>query len=204
MADSRRPNQRTMAFYASNAESYAKHSPSPGFTEQRSGFAAQLLPGASVLDFGCGGGHDSLALINQGFSVTSFDGSRELASIAQKRTGRTVIVADFLDLSFTNEFDAVWAAASLLHAPSGKLTQVFAKVARSLRPGGVFKASFKEASHDWTDDLGRYFCAMDGPRLAKLLQASDFEAVTIETHPGTGSDGQATQWIWGTGILREK
>ncbi len=115
-----------------------------------------------------------------------------------------MIVADFLDLKFTNEFDAVWAAASLLHVSSNDLNEVFAKVVRSLRPGGIFKASFKEASQDWTDDLGRYFCAMDVPKLVQLLKASGFEAVTIESHPGVGSDGKVTQWIWGTGFLQGK
>ena len=188
----------TLSFYDDNAEQYAAKKSDVTFEDYRTTFASKLAPGSRILELGCGGGYDALALLELGFDVTPLDGSPELAAIAARRTKHEVLVMDFEDLDFDGEYDGVWAAASLLHVPSDKITPVLKRVARSLRKGGVLVASFKQSEVDWADDFGRYFCAMTRQDLTEMLAASGFELNKIDAVPGQGSDGNPTTWLWAT------
>ncbi len=186
----------TLSFYAENPEEYARKAPKGDFLEKRSAFMSRVVPGSKILELGCGGGHDALAFIQAGFDVTLLDGSHELAALAQVRAGREVLVRDFSEIDFSNEFDAVWASASLLHVPSIKLPLVLGLIFKSLRQDGVFTASFKEGKEDWVDEFGRRFCGMDSDKLKTLLQIAGFQVEPVEIVEGFGSDLKPTRWIW--------
>ena len=47
------------------------------------------------------------------------------------------------DLNFEDEFDAVWACASLLHVESVNMRLALAKIIKALKTDGVFYASLK-------------------------------------------------------------
>ncbi len=190
----------TLGFYANNAEQFAQRTPVNSFLEKRSAFASRLKVGAKILELGCGGGHDALAFLQQGFDVTLLDGSPELATLAQIRTGQEVLVMDFSDISFDRQFDAVWASASLLHVPSAQLPPVLTQIVKSLGDGGILTASFKEGEGDWEDKFGRHFCGMDNEKLKNLLQATGFKVESLETIEGFGSDMKPTRWIWADAV----
>ena len=63
---------------------------------------------------------------------------------------------DFADLSFSEEFDAVWACASLLHVGKAELPGVLEKVSAALKPGGILYASFKYGQGERVSG-GRFF-----------------------------------------------
>ncbi len=188
----------TLRFYNNNAARYGRRMPSGQFRRHRDEFVSQLAPGTHILDLGCGGGHHAEAFLQDGFTVTLVDASTALAAIARARTSHDVLVRDFEDLDFDGTFDGIWAAASLLHVHQDRLSVVFQKLVRSLRPGGLLKVSFKEADTEWVDDFGRYFCAMDGKQLAVHFDDLELETKRIETNNGTSSDGTPTRWVWGT------
>src|SRR5688572_23445819 len=119
-----------------------------------------------------------------------------MAALASARIGQSVIVCSFQDLDCDQEFDAVWASASLLHVPSYELPDVLQRVRRCLGAGGLLCASFKEAESDWRDANGRLFCAMTAALLRKYLQASEFEVDAVERYQGRGSDAMPTTWLW--------
>ena len=62
----------------------------------------------------------------------------------------------FQEVDFKEEFDGIWASASLLHVPSQELKNVLVKLYQSLKSGGVFYASFKYGDFDGERN-GRYF-----------------------------------------------
>ncbi|MFD2207547.1 class I SAM-dependent methyltransferase [Kiloniella antarctica] len=186
----------TLRYYAKNAEEYAKREPDKDFLIKRASFISRFLPGNKILELGCGGGHDALTFMESGFNVTLLDGSTELAALAEKRTEREVLVKDFSEIEFHNEFDGVWASASLLHVPSDNLAKIFDLIANSLKRGGGLTASFKEKDQDWVDKFGRKFCGMDVEKLKFLLKNSGFQVEKIETIDGFGSDNKPTRWIW--------
>jgi hypothetical protein len=74
-------------------------------------------------------------MLEKGFDITPTDGSAELARQAEKLIGRPVMVMRFQDLQATDEFDGVWAEASLLHVPRAELPDVFAGIHSALKPG---------------------------------------------------------------------
>ncbi len=135
----------TMTFYRDNAETYAARDRKPP-ADRLGAFIARLAPGAAVLDLGCGGGHDSLHLIEAGFDVTPSDGSAELARAAEQRIGRKVEAVTFQEIEWNQRFDAIWAEASLLHVPRTELPDVLVRVLRALRRAACCRRASRRAN----------------------------------------------------------
>ena len=133
----------TLAWYDREAPVYA-HRREPSRNGRMDAFLARLKPGASILELGCGGGQDAALMIAAGFDVTPTDGSPGLAAQAQERLGRPVRVMRFEELDAVEAYDAVWAAACLLHVPEEALAGILGRVWRALKPGGLFFASFNK------------------------------------------------------------
>lgn len=182
---------RTLAFYNAEAHAYAAQSKEAGHLKD---FIAALPQGARVLDLGCGAGADSAALKNAGFDVVSVDASAGLAAEAKRLWNVEVRVLEFAQLDYVGAFDGVWASASLHHAPTETLPEIFARIRRALRASGHLHATLKADPVDRRDQLGRFFCAMHEEALATLV--ADWRDVRIERHQGGGYDGVATPWLW--------
>jgi hypothetical protein len=65
-------------------------------------------------------------------------------------------VMRFEETVFHEEFDGIWACASLLHIPSHHLSGVLNRMENALRPSGVLYISFKRGRGEWHRG-GRYF-----------------------------------------------
>jgi SAM-dependent methyltransferase len=70
------------------------------------------------LDLGCGSGRDSNYYKEKGYERISVDASREMCRRASSITAKLVIKSN-RKCFFTEEFDGVWASASLLHIIKG-------------------------------------------------------------------------------------
>lgn len=101
-----------------------------------------------LLDLGCGSGRDSLFFIKKGFYVTPSDGYKEMCLEAEQLLKREVLHLNFKDISFKEEFDAVWACASLLHLSKKELPDVLEKIEKSMKPGAYFYSSFKHGDKE--------------------------------------------------------
>ena len=186
----------TLKFYNENACVYALRTPGRRHLVKREKFIAMLPPHALVLDLGCGAGHDSEAFLKAGLHLELLDFSWALAAECEKRTNQTVRIEKMEDLNDEFAFDAVWASASLLHLNSGNLENVFFRIFRSLRNGGLFMCSFKEGEVDWIDEHGRSFVAMSETRLVKLAKVAGFEIVDVHrSEPDSDSRSDAV-WLW--------
>jgi len=75
----------------------------------------------------------------------------------------------FEDLSLTEQYDGIWACASLLHVEKAKLSRVVAELAKHLKDGGVFYISFKYGREEYWKE-GRYFNHLDEDTLKEILQ----------------------------------
>ena len=149
-----------------------------------------------VLDLGCGTGRDTQAILEAGFGVTAIDGSAEMAAEARKRTGRPVLVMLFEDMPFNQEFDGVWASASLLHVPRAGLPDVLRRVHTALKPGGWLEAGFKSGGHEGRDGLGRYYNYLNPEELEPMLRAAGhWSSLELKTGRGKGYDGTETGWV---------
>ncbi|TPP09609.1 class I SAM-dependent methyltransferase [Rhizobium glycinendophyticum] len=185
----------SLAFYEENAALYAardRHLPE----RQLNRFVERLAAGARILELGCGAGGDSAELLQLGFDVTPSDGSASMASQAERRLGRPVLVLPFQELAYEAEFDGIWANACLLHVPRADLADVLARIAKALRPHGRLYASFKTGGAEGTDRFGRYYNRPTREELAKLCEAAGFVGIEIETLSGGAFDGEPTTWLY--------
>ena len=106
-------------------------------------FLAHIRPSSKILDAGCGVGRDSKFFLSKGFTVQAFDGSEKMVRLASKELDQAVLHMTFQNISFKEEFDAIWACCSLLHVPYKELRKVMKKLKDALKTNGLFYASFK-------------------------------------------------------------
>ena len=185
----------TLRFYEQEAVAYAARWPE-GTGAPLTRFLDRLSPGARILELGCGGGQDAAAMIARGFNVDLTDGSPALAAGASRKLGRSVRVMRFDELDADNAYDAVWAAACLLHVPRDALADMLARVWRALRPGGWHWASYKATGQAGRDRFGRLFNQPTADQLAAIYNVSGAWTLdTVEERVGGGYDGVATPWI---------
>ena len=96
----------------------------------------------TVLELGCGTGHDAARLAGEGYAVTAVDLSEEAIGRARDRYGALVRfqVADIArPLPFPDaSFDAVMSNVALHMFPDGITRALFAQIGRVVRPGGRF------------------------------------------------------------------
>lgn len=158
-------NQNSQAFYdrTINAdqrdtyEMFLKHLPRKG----------------RILDAGCGVGRDARFFLSKGYDVVAFDASVEMVKMASDLMGKDAQHLFFHEIDFCNEFDGIWANASLLHTPYEDLRGIFEKFHKALRPSGILYASFKYGNSMRQAD-NRTFFDMDevtlGPYLKGLFE----------------------------------
>jgi SAM-dependent methyltransferase len=96
----------------------------------------------TILELGCGTGHDAARLAGAGYSVTAIDLSGEAVERARARYGSmaTFAVADMTQrLPFPDGgFDAVMSNVAMHMFADGVTRRVFAEVGRLVRPAGLF------------------------------------------------------------------
>jgi mutator protein MutT len=160
---------RAVGYYSANAIEYCTETSKMDVGDLYRPFLEHLSFEAHILDLGCGSGRDSKAFREMGYEVTSVDGISEIAAWARAYTGRPVAVKSFHELDYENEFDGVWASASLLHCQQDQLQEVFRKIVESLKDNAVAYMSFKWGVECTVDDKGRHFTNQTSQTLEKLL-----------------------------------
>ncbi|MGI6220252.1 MAG: class I SAM-dependent methyltransferase [Coriobacteriales bacterium] len=158
----------TVGYYDREVDAFAANTAHADVSDLLSSFTSLLPPGAAVLDWGCGTGRDSRAMLDMGFAVTSIDASASMREKAAELFGVEVTRESFDDLNVESAFDGIWACASLLHVRRSELPTVLRKAHKALVPGGVLYASFKYGSFEGLRG-GRWFTDLDERSLAELV-----------------------------------
>jgi SAM-dependent methyltransferase len=189
-------DEKTLQFYRGNAEAYAKRT----FTSRQArlmAFLAQLPPGASILELGCGAGGDTAEMLAREFDVRPTDGAPEMADVASKHLGRAVETLLFHELDEVEAYDGVWANACLLHVPRDQLADVLRRIWRALKPAGNFFASYKAGEGDGRDTLNRYYNYPSPDWLrATYAEAGSWSSLSIETGEVIGFDDKMASMLF--------
>ncbi|MGB5834807.1 MAG: class I SAM-dependent methyltransferase, partial [Thiohalocapsa sp.] len=101
-------------YYQQNAATFFADTSEVNMTPLYRRFLPQLPDQAHILDPGCGSGRDARAFARLGHSVTAFDASPALISLAESLLGQPVQCLRFQDITWQKQFDGIWACASLL------------------------------------------------------------------------------------------
>ena len=146
----------TLEYYDQNAEQFFKTTADVDFTGTQDRFLRYLEPGSRILDLGCGSGRDARYFLEKGYQVDATDGSAEICRLASEYTGIPVRQMLFNELDAEEEYDGIWACASILHLPEEELRDVMHRIGTALKEDGVFYTSFKYG--DFAGERnGRYF-----------------------------------------------
>lgn len=132
-------------------------------------FLPHLPKGAKILDAGCGSGRDSKYFIDQGYKVVAFDGSEKLTQLAKQLTGLPIQHKLLSQMNVHEEFDGIWASASLLHIPKAELPLILKKLKNALKPKGIWYMSFRYGEGE-VDEGDRYFYDQTEDTLTKILE----------------------------------
>lgn len=127
--------------------------------------------GKSLLDIGCGPGRDLKYFSSLGYDVTGIEPSKILAQFARKHSGARVIENTIQALKTEQQFDGIWACASLLHVPSDQLVIAFNKIAQVTKVNGVIYCSFKYGDFEGERN-GRFFNFRTLESLREVLPTS--------------------------------
>ncbi len=105
-------------------------------------------------------------------------------------------------MNFSQEFDGVWACASLLHVEKDKLSDVLKRVFLSLKENGILYASFKYGTEEREKD-GRYFVDLDEASVRELLEMEGMFHVLECKLTGDVRDGRGNE-MWVNVVGRKK
>jgi SAM-dependent methyltransferase len=182
------------------AHTYAEATRQLDTSRLRSSFLVHVphLPDAPphLLDLGCGSGRDAHAFRQLGYRVDGVDASAAMADLAREHAGIPVRVLRAQELDDAEVYDGIWACASLLHVPWVALPDVFRRLERALRGGGVLYASFKPGERERTADDGRHFTDMTDVRLRdRIRDAPGLEVIEVSQTSDVRPERSHEQWL---------
>ena len=122
----------TLDYYNKNAQEFCQSTVNADMSVCYQMFEKYLPHGGKILDLGCGSGRDSKYFLSQGYEVVSVDGSEAICKCASEYLQRPVQCVRFEEMNFSQEFDGVWACASLLNVEKDKLSDVLKRVFLSI------------------------------------------------------------------------
>lgn len=171
----------TLDYYNANASQFCADTVDIDMSALRAKFLSLLPDGSLILDAGCGSGRDSKAFLAQGYRVSAFDASPELARLATEVTGQPVATRTFAQVDEVACYDGIWACASLLHLQESDIPHALKQLWIALKPEGVLYVSFKLGDGERTHN-GRHFTDATQPRLETWLAGlTDIESVSYWT-----------------------
>jgi SAM-dependent methyltransferase len=137
--------------------------PSPSMAERQTAFVASVIrvrPGLRVLDIGCGCGWLSAGLARRSAVVTGVDSSPAMAQrcrrLASETTGFTLIKADFAELDFDHQFDAVLCWGNVIgYTTRDADIRLLRCLERALRPGAMILLDLHNSVFYRTHTLGK-------------------------------------------------
>ena len=172
----------------------------------------------SILDAGCGTGRDTYEFLKQGYAVRAMDASpallrecRRKIRLAQQspendkmkratESNKTdYLEATFDEMPYRNEFDGIWAAASLLHIPAKQMEEILGKLIQALKPFGILFMSFKygHGEHNYEPRYYTHYCRKDIRALLNRIAGT--EEIRVWLSDARGKDltpnRQRLAWI---------
>ena len=185
----------TLNSYDSTAQEYAKNVETFVLHKQLDGFVYRIMQNNSeefkpyVVDLGCGSGRDLAELSKRNCKVMGVDFSEELLAIAkQNMPNAELIKSDMRTYGFNyDEFDGIWANASLLHIPKNEISDLIFNVYNMLKPKGVLFTSIKEGVGEEIIEDKRYdgnprkfFAYYEKNEMEEILTSVGFQDIESE------------------------
>ena len=170
MKDKSDPTESTLNYYQTNSESFIENTVNVDVNDLYRPFLEKMPSTGKILDAGCGSGRDTKFFLEKGFNVVAFDNSPNMVRHAAEFTGQEVLLMSFEDIEFKDNFDGIWACASVLHVPENNISTVLSKFTDALKDSGMIYTSFKYGENEGIRN-GRFFADYTEERFDQLLTA---------------------------------
>jgi len=147
--------------------------------------------GRTAVDFGCGLGKETRAMLSAGWRVHAIDGEpgtreRVLRTVDEADRPRlTVQTTRFADLTALPEADLVYAGFALPYVAPADFSRIWRLVLASLRPGALVAGNLFGVRDSWADD----------PLLTFLTETAArelFDGLEVLSFVEVDEDGQAS------------
>ena len=142
-------------YYDVNAKEYIENTINCDMSLHYQKFLKYLPKTGKILDVGFGSGRDMFYFKSLGYEVEGIDTSIEFVKY-MKEKGFNVRLESACELNYCDEYDGIWACASLLHIKRDELEEVIIRCMNALKENGVLYCSFKYGDMEVEKD-DRYF-----------------------------------------------
>ena len=180
-------DQNSISYYEENSDVFISKTAGADLSDLYKVFLKNIPAGGRILDLGCGSGRDSKIFKKKYYEVVAVDASAKMVEATRRITNVDARVMRFDELRFVEEFDGIWACASLLHVPENQLPSVLEKCLQALRKTGGMYLSFK---HGATQKVtgGRLFTDLNEEKFNKLVGEINCDLsvstwVTVDVRP---------------------
>lgn len=168
-----------MNYYKEQCNEYILKTKDIDMSEAYEFFLKYAKTKGKLLDVGFGSGRDMLYFKSIGFDVEGIDSQQEFVDEALK-LGLNVTCADILDCwNQYDEYDYIWASASLLHVKKELLNQAFKYCSNMLKEDGILYCSFKYGNFEGKVD-DRYFIYLTEETINKYLYGTSLKVIDIK------------------------
>lgn len=191
-----------MNYYNENGIEYIKNTINCDMSNLYNLFFKYINPKAKkILDIGFGSGRDMIYFKNKGYDVFGIDSCELFCEKAKEIGIDNVNCINVLDMNYFDEFDAIWACASLLHIDKDELNDVFKKCDRALKEEGIMYCSFKYGDFSGIRKE-RYFHDLNEDNFINYIKDTSFEIIEILLTYDVRTDRQDEKWL--NVILKKK
>lgn len=188
-------SQSTIEYYNKNALSYYEQTVNIDMSDIYEPFLELIPKGGHILDAGCGSGRDTKEFLCRGYKVTAIDASEEMVKLSSQLTEQKTMQMRFQDLAFDQQFDGIWACASLLHIPRNEISLIIQKFINITRPNSTWYISFKLGTQEVFLD-GRLYNNYDESLIESLLADYSFlRTVKVWQTISFASQQKLVKWL---------
>ncbi len=186
---------KTVEYYERNASVFIDSTIDLDVSELYRPFEKRLSPGCKILDLGCGSGRDSKYFVEHGFHVVAIDPSPAMCIQTRSLVHIPVFEMKAEDMQFSDEFDGVWACASLLHVSRDKQMDTLCIIGKALKSSGICYCSWKYGSGEHNTG-GRHFTDFTEKSFRELLKkVALFEELEVWITCDVRRDRQEQKWL---------
>jgi hypothetical protein len=101
-----------------------------------------------------------------------------MVKAARELTGHAVRQMRFQEVDWAHSFDGIWTCASLLHVSKAEMNDVWRRLVKALKPGGIWYMSFKSGAGEGIR-RGRFFNVYDEFTLRTLVVDHQLDELRI-------------------------
>ena len=180
-------------YYDINAKEYIESTINCDMSFHYQKFLKYLPKTGKILDVGFGSGRDMIYFKSLGYEVEGIDTSLEFVK-NMKEQGFNVKLESACEINFKNEFDGIWACASLLHIKREQLEEVIIKCINALKENGVLYCSFKYGDKEVKRD-NRYFNYINEDIINTISKNNNLKIVELYKSTDVREERKNEEWI---------